>query len=108
MPFIAKVRRWLSLIGLVPSFTNETIDDAETESLVVQRSKTMGELDAQTKTFYAQSADIEAKVKNETDDISNVLDHLSRVSKHATDARTIIEQIIARRERRKLYSHDRY
>jgi len=107
MDFIAAARRALVYAGIVSPFTFDTVKDAETENLVVERQREMGKLNEQNKKFYAKSADMEHQVNLEKYDLENRMDHLKRVTSATVDARAILEGIIARRHQRaRRFSHD--
>lgn len=112
MDCIAAVKRFLTRTGLLPAFGPETVSEAETDNLVYDRSRSLGELKEQQARFQAQSDHIESRLNSERGDIDNVLNHLKRTSQTAVDARTIIEQIISKRQikhrrmNRKFYGHD--
>jgi hypothetical protein len=86
-------------LGFLPSFSVHTTKDAETENLVVERERTISELNEQANTFAAVAAVVQKQVESSKDDIERVLDHLKSVSQTAADARSILETIIAKRER---------
>lgn len=111
MGCIAAVKRFLTRTGLVPAFGPETVTDAETDNLIYDRSRSLGALKEQHDKFQVQSDHIESRLDTERGDIDHVLNHLKRASQSAADARTIIEQIISKRQNkqhqtRKLYGHD--
>lgn len=106
MNCIAAVKRLLVRAGILSPFTSDTQKDAETEDLVVERGRAIDRIDAQTKTFYAQSADMEKKVEHGKDDLEKVLAHLKDVSSRAADARTILESMMVKRQNRRQFGHD--
>jgi hypothetical protein len=106
MNCIVAVKRLLVRAGIMNAFTSDTQKDAETEDLVVERGRALNALDAQTKTFYAQSADMEQKVEHGQDDLEKVLAHIKAMTNRAADARTILEGMMTKRQNQKQFGHD--
>jgi hypothetical protein len=101
MNCIAAVKRLLERAGILQPFSDYTVKDAETENLMVERVRSLNELNEHNRQFYERTSVLEQKVKNDIGEFENMVGHLQR-SKKSDDARTIIENIIAKRKRREL------
>lgn len=106
------IQRLLQRAGMLAPYNDKTVQAAETENLIHDRERIIASLDAANKTFYERSTATEEKVSHGREEVNGVVDGLKRASVHAADARSILENIIAkralkeRRLNRKLYGHD--
>lgn len=97
MTCIGAMRRALVRLGFYPQLTDVEAKEAETENLVHDRSKVMGELVTRAATFKERSKALESNADTSRSDLEELLEHIHQINRVSEKAQSLLTRLLKNR-----------